>query len=76
MARKKLDNWTLKGGGSQVDGMKVGFASKPTRILPKQAKLKALDKSLHTTNDYSKLHPIVDVSDPIPTVLQHMRKRR
>lgn len=76
MARKKLDNWALGGSPFSVGEGKIGTPSKPTRVLPKQAKLKALDKSLHTSNDYSKMHPIVDTSDPIPTVLQHMRKRR
>ncbi len=76
MAKKKLDNWTLGGSPFGIGEGKIGTPSKPTRILPKMAKLRALDKSLHTSNDYGKMNPIVDPSEPIPVVLQHMRKKR
>lgn len=76
--KKRLDNWYLKGPGERsVAGAdwKLKSPSKTTRVMPKMGKLKVLDKSLHTSNDYGKMHPVVDTSDPIPTVLQHMRKK-
>jgi hypothetical protein len=79
VSRKRLDNWYLKGPGERVvagEGFKLNAGSKPTRVMPKMAKLKVLDKSLHTSNDYGKMNPVVDPSEPIPVVLQHMRKKR